>query len=140
MRAVFPKSQFSGMKITLNFQECWWILGLTQKRTAHYWKHFWIKNFWIPSIALLYHNSNYITCFKEKPDLSNQYLVWLECTLVNNSIIFPTDFSRKTRNFLSTSSLSKDDIAKIIRNLYSSKVLHHDMDSIRMLEICGEIW
>ena len=59
------------------------------------------------------------------------------CTLVENTSKLPTDSFKKTKNLLSTISFTKDDVAKIIKNLNPNKVHGFDMTSIRMLKICG---
>ena len=43
---------------------------------------------------------------------------------------------KRTNNLLSTASFTKDDIAKIIKNLKPSKAHGFDMIIIRMLKIC----
>ena len=43
---------------------------------------------------------------------------------------------KRTNNLLSTASFTKDDIAKIIKNLKPSKAHGFDMTIIRMLKIC----
>ena len=50
----------------------------------------------------------------------------------------PTDSSKRTSNFLSTISFTKDGIAKVIKNLNPNKIHAFDMISIRMLKICGD--
>ena len=62
-----------------------------------------------------------------------------QCNIVNNTSKPPTDFLKKTpNNCLSTISFTKNNIAKIIKNLDPDKAHGHDMISIRMLKIFGE--
>ena len=84
-----------------------------------------------------YHYNNYITDFKEKAKIFNDFLA-KQCTLVNNISQLPTDSLKRTNNCLYTSSFTKDDIAKIIKNLDPYKAHGLDMISICMLKACGE--
>ena len=52
--------------------------------------------------------------------------------------ILPIDSFKRTNNLLSTISFTKDDIAKIIKNLNPNKAHGFDMISIRMTKIYGE--
>ena len=88
----------------------------------------------IPCIPQIYHN--YITDFKEKAQIFN-YFFAKQCTLVENSSKLPTNSFKRTNN-LSTISFTKDDIAKIIKNLNLNKAHDFDMISIRMKKICSE--
>ena len=85
----------------------------------------------IPCIQPICHNNNYITHFKEKTQIFNDFLV-------ENTSKLSTDSFKRTNNFLSTISFTKDDIAKIIKNLNPNKAHGFDMISIRMIKICGE--
>ena len=71
-----------------------------------------------------------------KAQIFNSFFTKL-CTLVENSSKLGTDSFKKT-NLLSTISFTKDDIAKIIKNLNPNKAHDFDMISIRMLKICGD--
>ena len=96
-----------------------------------------LNNNKIPCIPPIYHNNNYITDFKEKAEIFNNFSA-KQCTIVNNTSPRPTDSLKRTNNCLSTISFTKDDIAKIIKNLDPNKAHGHDMISIRMLKTCGE--
>ena len=85
----------------------------------------------------IYHKINYITDFKEKAQIFNDFFA-KQCTLVENSSKLPTNSFKRTNNLLSTISFTKDDIAKIIKNLNPNKAHGFDMISIRMIKICGE--
>ena len=95
-----------------------------------------LNNKKIPCIPPIYHNNNYITDFKEKAQIFNNFFA-KQCTLVENSSKLPIDSSKRTNNLLSTISFTKDDIANIIKNLNLNKVHAFDMISIRMPKICG---
>ena len=96
-----------------------------------------LNNKKIPCISPVYHNNNYITDFKEQAHIFNDFVA-KQCTLVENTSKLPTDFFKRTNNLLSTISFTKDDIAKIIKNLNPNKAHDFDMISIRMLKICGD--
>ena len=91
----------------------------------------------IPCIPPIYHNNNYITDFKEKVQISNNFFA-KQCTLVDNPRKLPTDSSKRTNNLLSTISFTKDDIANIIKNLNPKKAHGFDLISILMLKICAD--
>ena len=90
-----------------------------------------LNNKKIPCIPPIYHNNNYITDFKEKAQIFNDFFA-KQCTLVENTSKLPTDSFKRTNNLLSTISFTKDDIAKIIKNLNPNKADGFDMISIRM--------
>ena len=71
-----------------------------------------------------------------KAQIFNSFFTKL-CTLVENSSKLGTDSFKKT-NLLSTISFTKNDIAKIIKNLNPNKAHDFDMISIRMIKNCGE--
>ena len=96
-----------------------------------------LNNKKIPCTPPIYHNNNYITDFKEKAQIFNDYFA-KQYTLVENSSKFPTNSFKRTNNLLSTISFTKDDIAKIIQNFNPNKAYGFDMISIRMINICGE--
>ena len=91
----------------------------------------------IACIPPIYHNNNYITDFKEKAQIFNDFFA-KQCTLVENTSKLPTDSFKRTNNLLSAISFTKDDIAKIIKNFNPNKAHGFDMISIRMLKICGD--
>ena len=96
-----------------------------------------LNNKKIPSIPPNYHNNNYITDFKEKAEIFNNFFA-KQCTIVNNTSKLPTDSLKRINNFLSTISFTTDDIAKFTKNLDPNKAHGHDMISILMLKIFGE--
>ena len=96
-----------------------------------------LNNTKIPCIPPIYHNKNYITDFKENAQIFNNFFAQ-QCTLVENSSKLPIDSFKRADNLLSTISFTKDDIAKIIKNVTSNKAHGFDMISIRMLKISGD--
>ena len=88
----------------------------------------------IPRIPPVYHNNNYITDCKEKAQIFNNFLA-KQSTLVDNTSKLPTGSFKRINNLLSTISFTKDDSAKIIKNLNLNKAHGYDMISIRMLKI-----
>ena len=95
-------------------------------------------NIKIPCIPPIYHNNNYITDFKEKAQIFNNFFA-KQCTLVENSSKFPTNSFKRTNNLLSNILFTEDDIAKTIKNLNPNKAHGFDMISIRMIKISGEL-
>ena len=79
-----------------------------------------LNNKKILCIPPIYHNDNHITDFKEKAQIFNEFFA-NQCTLVKNSSKLPTNSFKRTNNLLSTISFTKDDIAKIIKNLNPNK-------------------
>ena len=69
--------------------------------------------------------------------MSNNFFA-KQCTIVINTSQLPTNSLKRTNNCLSTIPFTKDDIAKIIKNLHPIQADGHDMISIRMLKICSE--
>ena len=97
-----------------------------------------LNNKKIRCIPPIYQNNNYITDFKEKAQIFNNFFA-KQCKLVENTSKLPIDSSKRTNNLLSTNSLTKDDIANIIQNLNPNKAYGFNMISIRMLKICGDL-
>ena len=96
-----------------------------------------LNNKKMPCIPPIYHDNNYITDFKEKVEVLNNFFA-KQCAIVDNTSKLPTDSLKRTNNCLFTISLANDDIAKIIKNFDPNKAHGHDMISIRVLKICGE--
>ena len=96
-----------------------------------------LNNKQIPLIPPIYHNNNYTTNFREKAQIFNNFFA-KQCTLVENTSKLPIDSFKRTNNFLSPILFTKDDIAKIIKNLNPNKAHGFDMIRIRMLKICGD--
>ena len=58
-----------------------------------------------------------------------------QCTRVEKSSKLPIDFFKRENNLLSTILFTKDDVAKIIKNLTPKKAHGFDMISICLLKI-----
>ena len=58
-----------------------------------------LNNKKIPCIPPIYHNNNYITDFKEKAQIFNDFFA-KQCRLAENSSKIPTNFFKKTNNLL----------------------------------------
>ena len=104
-----------------------------------YWSilKIFLNNKKIPCISPVYHNNNYIIDFKKKAQIFNDFFA-KQCILVQNTSNPPTNSLKRTNNLLSTISFTKDNIAKIIKNLNLNKTHGFDMISICMLKICGD--
>ena len=96
-----------------------------------------LNNKKIPCIPPIYHNNNYIIDFKEKAQIFNNFFA-KQCTLVENTSKLLIDSFKRTNNVFSIILFTKDDIAKIIKNLSPNKAHGFDMISICMLKICGD--
>ena len=94
-----------------------------------------LNNKKIPCIPPLLHQDKFVTDFKEKANIFNNFFA-NQCSIVSNNSELPVTLTRKTHESLSTIDFSTDDILKIIRNLDPNKAHGHDMISIRMIKIC----
>ena len=88
----------------------------------------------IPCIPPLIHDDKFITNFKEKAEIFNNFFV-KQCSLINTDSDLPPFLSKKIHKSLSTIHFTSDDILKITKNLDLNKAHGHDMISIRMIEI-----
>ena len=79
-----------------------------------------LNNKKIPCIPPIYHRNNYITDFKEKAQIFNNFFA-KQCTLVENTSKLPTDSFKRTKDLPSTISFTKDDIAKSLKILIQIK-------------------
>ena len=75
----------------------------------------------IPCIPPIYqhnkqHSNNYITDFKKKAQIFNNFFA-KQSTLVDNTSKLLTNYFKRTNNLLSSISFTKDNLAKIIKNL-----------------------
>ena len=94
-----------------------------------------LNNKKIPCIPPLLHQDKFVTDFKEKANIFNNFFA-NQCSIVSNNSDLPVTLTRKTHEFLSTIDFSTDDILKIIRKLDPNKAHGHDMINIRMIKIC----
>ena len=106
--------------------------------TKTYWsilKSF-LNNKKIPCIPPLFHQNRYITKYKDKTELFNNFFS-NQCSLIKNSSKLPSVLFKRTENVISSIDFGSDDIATIIKKLDPNKAHGHDMVSIRMLKMCG---
>ena len=96
-----------------------------------------LDNKTIPCIQPTYYNNNYVTDFKEKAEIFNNFFA-KQCTIVSNTSKRSTDSLKRTNNCLSTISFTKDGIAKIIKKHDPNKAHGHVRISFLMSKICGE--
>ena len=94
-----------------------------------------LNNKKIPRIPPLLQDDKFITNFKEKAEIFNNFFV-KQCSLKNTNSDLPSVLSKKTHNKLSTVHFTCDDIVKVIKNHDPNKAHGHDMISIRMMKIC----
>ena len=88
-------------------------------------------------IPPLFHENKFVTDFKEKPELLNEFFA-KQCSLIGNNSYLPNQLTYSTEKRLRIMRFSQDDIAKIIQNLNPNKAHYHDQVSNRMLKICGK--
>ena len=69
---------------------------------------------------------------------SSTFFFAKQCTLVENTSKVPMDSYKRTNKLLSTISFTKDDIAKIIKNLNPNESHSFEVTSIPMLKFCGD--
>ena len=106
--------------------------------TKTYWsllKSF-LNNKKIPCIPPLFHQSRYITKYKDKAELFNNFFA-NQNSLIKNSSVLPSVLFKQTENVISSIDFGSDGIAKIIQKLDPNKAHGHDLTNIRMLTICG---
>ena len=112
-------------------------LNTIQKSTKVYWYllKIFLNNLKIPVIPPLFHNSKFLTEFKERAKLFNSFFA-KQCSLIKNDSKLPPRSHLLTDKRLSTVKFVNTDILKII-SLNPNKAHGHDKISIRMLRICG---
>ena len=106
-------------------------------RQKSYWSILktFLNNKKIPCILPLLHQDKFVTDFKEKANIFNNFFA-NQCSIVSNNSELPVTLTRKTQESLSTIGFSTDNILKINRSLDPNKAHEHDMISIRMIKIC----
>ena len=88
----------------------------------------------IPLIPPLLVNNSFVTDFKEKANLFNEFF-FKQCTPVANDSTLPTLLETPNET-LSPIEIIASDIGKIIKALKVNKAHGHDEISIRMLKLC----
>ena len=104
--------------------------------TKCYWKKVNKKK--VPCIPPIFHNNKYVTDFKEKSEIFNSFFA-NQCSLIPNNSILPSELEFLTEHTLTSCDFSEYDIFQIINNQDSNKAHGHDMISILMLKLCGEV-
>ena len=109
------------------------------KNTKAYWAllKIFLNNRKIRVIPPLFHNSKFITDFKEKAELFNSFFA-KQCSLIKNESKLPPRLHFLTDKRLSMVKFVNNDILKIIQNLNPNKAHGHDKISIRMLKLCDD--
>ena len=89
------------------------------RRLKTYWSILktFLNNEKIPCIPPIYHNNNYITDFKEKAEIFNNFIS-KQCTIVNNTSKLLTDSLKITNGCISIISVTNDNILKIYGSLF----------------------
>ena len=95
-----------------------------------------LNNKKIPCMPPLFHEYKFITDFKEKAELFNQFFV-NQCSLLSNNNVLPTDLPQLKNKCLDSIHFSSSDIAKIISYLHPNKAQGHDMLNIHMIKLSG---
>ena len=91
----------------------------------------------IPCIPPLFNNNKFISNFRDKGELFNNFFAQ-QCTLIGNASEIHARLNIKTTKTLSSIPVTRADIAKIIKNFDPNKAHGHDMISIRMPKLCCE--
>ena len=102
-----------------------------------YWsisKNF-LNNKKIPCIPPLPHQGKFVTDFKEKANIFNNFFT-NQCSVLSNNSYLPVTLTKKIHEPLSTINFSTDDVLKVIRNLNPNKTHGFDIINIRMVKIC----
>ena len=108
--------------------KCYWSLLKT-----------FLNNKKISCIPPLSHDDKFVCDFKEKSKIFNNYFAQ-QCSVINNNSIVPESILYKTDASLAKIVFTTDEIANIIKNIYSNISHGHHNISIRMLKICISIW
>ena len=90
----------------------------------------------VPSIPPLLANGSFVTDFKEKAKLFNNFFS-KQCTVSSNGSNLP-NFTFKTDKRISDVVFTQEDIFKVIKGLNPNKAHGHDEISIRMIQLCGD--
>ena len=73
----------------------------------------------------LFHENKFTKNFKERAELFNTFFA-NQCTLLNNSIVLPSNLAKLTNKSLDTVNFSTDDFSKKINNLDPNKAHGRD--------------
>ena len=86
-------------------------------------------------IPPILHDNKFITNFKEKAEIFNNFFA-KQCSLIDTNSAFSSVLSKKTYKLLSAIHFTSDDILKIITKIDPNKARGYGMVSIRMIKIC----
>ena len=70
----------------------------------------------------LLHQNRYFTNYKDKAELFKIFFA-NQCSLINNSSVFPSVLFKQTENVICSINFGLDDVAKIIQKLDPNKFM-----------------
>ena len=88
-------------------------------------------------IPPLFYNKKFISNFRDKAELFNNFLAQ-QCTLIDNTSEISAALNIKTTKTLSSIPVTRANVAKMIKNFDANKAHGHAIISIRTLKLCGE--
>ena len=91
----------------------------------------------IPCIPPLFRNNKFISNFRDKAELFNNFSAQ-QYTLIDKSSEISLTLNTKTTKMLSSILVTRTDIVKIIKNLDPNKAHGHDIISTQMIKLCGD--
>ena len=91
----------------------------------------------IPCIPPLFRNNKFISNFRDKAELFNNFFAQ-QCTVIDKSSEISSTLNTKTTKMLSSILVTRIDIVKIIKNLDPNKAHGHDVINIQMIKLCGD--
>ena len=91
----------------------------------------------VPYIPPIFHNNKHVTGLKEKSEILNSFFA-NQCSLIPSNSISPSELKFFTEHTLTSCEFSETGILQIINSQDSNKADDHDMNSIRLLKLCGE--
>ena len=98
------------------------------RSTKTYWSLLktFLNNKKIPCISPLFYNDKFISNFTDKVELFNNCFAE-QCTMIDNASQILATVNTKTTKILSSISVTRGDIAKVIKNLDLNKAHGHDI-------------
>ena len=91
----------------------------------------------VPLIPPLLIDGHFVTDFKQKAELFNDFFA-NQCKTINNNSTLPEHFVFYTDKHLSSIDFDKAEVTRIIKKLDPNKAHGYDGISIKMLKICGD--
>ena len=102
-------------------------------------KYYWsLNDKKVPCIPPIFHDNKFVTDFSKKADLFNS-LFAKQCSIIENNSVLPSSTIPVTEQYLANIDFTKDDIKRIICKLDPNKSHGHDLISIRMLKVSGDV-